>query len=62
MTFQPNCVGGKLNATSPEFYAGLPVLESTLRSHVVAVVSVDSDGNIADTSNRCGIAADRLCT
>ena len=57
LTFQPNCVGGKLNATSPEFYAGLPVLESSLRSHVVAVVSVDSDGNIADSSNRCGIAA-----
>ena len=58
LTFQPNCVDGKLNATSPDFYAGLPVLESSLRSHVVAVVSVDSDGNIADTSNRCGIAAE----
>ena len=57
LQFQPNCVGGKLNATSPDFYAGLPVIESSLRSHVVAVVSVDSNGNIADTSNRCGIAA-----
>ena len=55
---QPNCVDGKLDATSPEFYAGLPVIESSLRSHVVAVVSVDSEGNIADTSNRCGIAAE----
>ncbi|MDE0390698.1 MAG: S8 family serine peptidase [Rhodospirillales bacterium] len=58
LRFQPNCVDGKLNATSPEFYAGLPVIESSLRSNVVAVVSVDSDGNIADTSNRCGIAAE----
>ena len=58
LQFQPNCVDGKLDATSPEFYAGLPVIESSLRSHVAAVVSVDSDGNIADTSNRCGIAAE----
>ena len=58
LAYQPNCVDGKLDATSPELYAGLPVLEPSLRSHVVAVIAVDSDGNIVDYSNRCGIAAE----
>ena len=54
---EPNCVGGRLNATSPSIFAGLPVLEESLRSHVVAVVATDSQGRIASFSNRCGIAA-----
>ena len=54
---EPNCVGGRLNATSPAIYAGLPVLEQSLRSHVVAVVATDRQGRIASFSNRCGIAA-----
>ncbi|MCY4502714.1 MAG: S8 family serine peptidase [Alphaproteobacteria bacterium] len=54
---EPNCVGGRLDATSPALYAGLPVLETSLRTHVVAVVATDSGGRIASFSNRCGIAA-----
>ncbi len=54
---EPNCVGGELDASSPTLYAGLPVLEDTLRSHVVAVVATDDQGDIASFSNRCGIAA-----
>lgn len=54
---EPNCVGGVIDATSPELYAGLPVLEASLRSHMVAVVATDSSGDIASFSNRCGIAA-----
>ena len=54
---EPNCVGGRLDATSPALYAGLPVLETSLRTHVVAVVATDSQGRIASFSNRCGIAA-----
>ena len=54
---EPNCVGGRIDATSPAIYPGLPVLETSLRSHVVAVVATDSRGRIASFSNRCGIAA-----
>ena len=54
---EPSCVGGNIDATSPELYPGLPVLEDSLRSHMVAVVATDSSGNIASFSNRCGIAA-----
>ena len=54
---EPNCAGGRLNATSPAVFAGLPVLEESLRSHVVAVVATDRQGRIAPFSNRCGIAA-----
>ena len=54
---EPNCVGGRLDATSPALYAGLPVLETSLRTHVVAVVATDSQGRIASFSARCGIAA-----
>ena len=54
---EPNCVDGRIDATSPELLAGLPVLERSLRSHVVAVVATDRDRRIASFSNRCGIAA-----
>ena len=54
---EPNCVGGRMNATSPELYSGLPVLEDSLRTHVVAAVATDRQGRIASFSNRCGIAA-----
>ena len=54
---EPNCVGGNINASSPALYAGLPVLESSLRGHVVAVVATNRKGQIAPFSNRCGIAA-----
>lgn len=54
---EPNCVNGLIDAASPELYPGLPVLEASLRSHMVAVAETDSSGAIASFSNRCGIAA-----
>ena len=54
---EPGCVEGMMRATSPNLFAGLPVLEASLRDHVVAVVATDRDGRIAPFSNRCGIAA-----
>ena len=52
-----NCVGGRIRADSPSIGAGLPVLEESLRSHLVAVVATDRNRRIASFSNRCGIAA-----
>ena len=57
---EPNCVNGRIEASSPALYGGMPVLEASLRGHVVAVVATDEDGHIAPFSNRCGIAA-RWC-
>ena len=57
---EPNCVQGRIDASSPGLYAGLPALEASLRGHVVAVVATDREGRIAVFSNRCGIAA-RWC-
>ena len=54
---EPNCVQGRIDASSPGLYAGLPALEASLRGHVVAVVATDREGRIAGFSNRCGIAA-----
>ena len=54
---EPGCVDGRMRATSPDLFAGLPVLEASLRGHVVAVVATDREGRIAFFSNRCGIAA-----
>ena len=54
---EPGCVGGRLRASSPNLFAGLPVLETSLRGHVVAVVATDREGRIAHFSHRCGIAA-----
>ena len=54
---EPGCVEDRMRATSPDLSAGLPVLEASLRGHVVAVVATDPDGRIAEFSNRCGIAA-----
>ena len=54
---EPNCGMDGIDATSPEIYPGLPVLESSLRSHMVAVVATNDQGDIAEFSNRCGIAA-----
>ena len=58
------CVNGTINAKSVEFMPGWPARVAELRGHLVAVVAVapDSDGDgtyeIADFSNRCGIAKD----
>lgn len=54
---EPNCVRGRIDASSPAVFAGLPVLEASLRGHLVAVVATDREGSIAVFSNRCGIAA-----
>ena len=54
---EPNCVQGRIEASSPGLYAGLPALEASLRGHVVAVVATNREGRIAVFSNRCGIAA-----
>ena len=49
---------GRVDASSPEFLAGLPARIPELRGHYIAVVATQQDGAIADFSNRCGIAAD----
>ena len=49
---------GRVDASSPEFLAGLPARIPELRGHSISVVAVKRDGAIADFSNRCGIAAD----
>ena len=48
----------RVNAKSVEILAGLPVLIPELRGHVIAVVAIGRDGEIASFSNRCGSAAD----
>lgn len=55
--------GGRLLASgetadtdSPEISSGLGVVFPELRSHVLTVVALDQDGEIADYSNHCGIA------
>ncbi|MCY4282741.1 MAG: S8 family serine peptidase [Gammaproteobacteria bacterium] len=50
--------GSTDSAASVEIVAGLPVRLPELRGHSLAVVATDRDGNIADFSNRCGIAQD----
>ena len=48
--------GFSFNATSPSPEGGAVARLPELRGHNVAVVAVDTDGTIADFSNRCGIA------
>ena len=52
------CVDGKVDAKSPEVFAGLPARIAELRGNLVSVVATTEDGPIAPFSNRCGIAAD----
>ena len=52
------CVDNRVDARSVEVLAGLPARIPELRGLLVAVVAVDSDGDIASFSNRCGIAAE----
>ena len=59
----PHCVadsnsstGFSFNATSPSPEGGAVAKLPELRGHNVVVVAVDTDGTIADFSNRCGIA------
>ena len=48
----------RVNAKSVEILAGLPVLIPELQGHIVAVVAIGQNGEIASFSNRCGSAAD----
>ena len=54
----PQCVDGAVEASSPALFAGLALHFPELRQNTVAVVAIRPDGEIADFSNRCGIAAD----
>ncbi|MYC26947.1 MAG: S8 family serine peptidase [Nitrospira sp. SB0662_bin_26] len=51
-------LAGSLNASSPEIYAGMVARIEELQGHSIAVVAVDQAGDIAEFSNRCGIAAE----
>ena len=52
------CVDGAVEASSPTLLSGLALHFPELRQNTVAVVAIRPDGEIADFSNRCGIAAD----
>ena len=52
------CVNGRVNASSPKLWPGLPSRIAELRGHSIAVAAINQDGSIANYSNRCGIAAD----
>ena len=44
--------------SSPEVFGGMAYLLTELQGHSVAVVSVDSNGEISSFSNRCGVSKD----
>ena len=52
------CVDGAVEASSIDLLPGLAVHFPELQETTVAVVAIRPDGEIADFSNRCGIAAD----
>ena len=52
------CVDGAVEASSVALMAGLAARIPELKETSVAVVAIRPDGEIADFSNRCGIAAD----
>ena len=47
----------RVNAKSVQILPGLPVLIPELQGHVIAVVAIGQNGEIASFSNRCGSAA-----
>ena len=53
-----HCENGEINAVSVEVLPGLVARIEELQGHSIAVVALRPDGEIADFSNRCGIAAD----
>ena len=55
-----NCVGLRIDATSPAVSNALQTHVAELRGHAVSVVATNRDGSIASFSNRCGVAA-RWC-
>ena len=52
------CVDGAIEASSVDLFAGLGARFPELQETSVAVVAIRPDGEIADFSNRCGIAAE----
>ena len=54
----PQCVDGAVEARSIDLLPGLATHYPELQENTVAVVAIRPDGEIADFSNRCGIAAD----
>ena len=52
------CVDGAVDATSVSLLSGLGARMPELQETLVAVVAIRPDGEIAEFSNRCGIAAD----
>ena len=57
----PHCVNGTMDAASVDLLAGLAARISELRGHTIAVVALRQGASgmeIAEFSNRCGIAAD----
>ena len=54
----PQCVDGAVEASSPILLSSLAVHFPELRQNTVAVAAIRPDGEIADFSNRCGIAAE----
>ena len=48
--------GNKVDATDPGWLAGLPYYFPELADNNIAVVAIDREGEIADWSNRCGVA------
>ena len=55
---QPYCLRNRIVAASPSLEAGMAARIAELRGHTVAVVAVKEDGEIAEYSNRCGLAAE----
>ena len=54
----PECVDGRVEASSVGLLAGLAERFPKLKPQTVAVVAIGRDGEITDFSNRCGIAED----
>ena len=57
-TVNCNRIDNRLDANSPEIYAGMVARIAELQGHSIAVVAVNEAGDIAGFSNRCGIAAE----
>ena len=53
-----NRPAGRIDASSPDLFAGLMIRIEELQGHSVTAVATGEDGEIAPFSNRCGIAAD----
>ena len=54
----PQCVDGAVEASSIDLLPGLATHFPELQENTVAVAAIRPDGEIADFSNRCGIAAE----